>query len=182
MRVPVIIRTAALAIAVSAGSGSEAGSARLALQPGVTLETGDSWTTMEGRHYRLYGVQACLRGSAYVDRSGKRRDCGDASLAVLGAYVRDTRPSCAVLFTTADTTFVACSATVGPDRLDLAGLLIASGFAFAAVGADGLPQYAPYAVVEQMARDRKVGLWQFGDVQHPAFLLARARQAEGGAQ
>ncbi|RWA67989.1 MAG: thermonuclease family protein [Mesorhizobium sp.] len=180
MKIQAVIRTAILAITVSAGFNSEAGSASFTLLPGVTLETGDSWI-IEGRHYRLYGVQACLRGSAYTDRSGKRRDCGEASLAVLGAYVRDTRPTCAVLFTTA-TTYVACSASVGSDRLDLADLLIASGFAFAAVGPDGLPQYPPYAVVEQMARDRNAGLWQFGDVQHPAFLLARARQAKGGAQ
>ncbi|AZO28357.1 thermonuclease family protein [Mesorhizobium sp. M1B.F.Ca.ET.045.04.1.1] len=181
MKIQAVIRTAILAITVSADFSSEAGSASFTLLPGVTLETGDSWTT-EGRHYRLYGVQACLRGSAYTDRSGKRRDCGEASLAVLGAYVRDTRPTCAVLFTSAATTYVACSATVGSDRLDLADLLIASGFAFAAVGPDGLPQYPPYAVVEQMARNRNAGLWQFGDVQHPAFLLARARQAKRGAQ
>ncbi|MEY9534617.1 endonuclease YncB(thermonuclease family), partial [Sinorhizobium fredii] len=38
---------------------------------------------------------------------------------------------------------------------------------------EGLPYHVPYAVAEQLARDRRAGLWQFEDVQHPAILLSR---------
>ncbi|MEP9389919.1 thermonuclease family protein [Mesorhizobium sp. KR9-304] len=151
------------------------------LRPGVTLETGDSWIE-EGHRYRLYGVQTCLRGTTYTDHTGHRRDCGDASLAVLAAYIADTHPICAPISTQEDITYVACYATIGTDRLDLANVLIASGFAFAAMRADGLPQHAPYAVVEQSARERRAGLWQFDDVQHPAIVLGRARMLAGHGQ
>nr|WP_281722391.1 thermonuclease family protein [Nitrosomonas nitrosa] len=144
------------------------------LLPGVTLETGDSWID-QGVRYRLYGVQACLRGTTYTDHAGNKRDCGEASLAVLAAYIADTLPICAPLIEREGTVYVACYATVGRDRLDLANLLIASGFAFAAMRDDGLPQHLPYTVAEQNARERGAGLWQFEDVEHPAILLGRAR-------
>jgi len=143
------------------------------LRPGVTLETGDTWVA-EGKRYRLYGIQSCLRGTAYTDRSGEKRDCGEASLAMLAAYIRDTRPVCAPVARNADTTFVACYAIIGRERLDLANILIASGFAFAALDAGGMPFHEPYAVVEQKARESRTGLWQFDDVQHPSILLSRA--------
>lgn len=142
------------------------------LKPGVTLESGDGWQD-GGRHFRLFGVQACLRGTAFTDKSGARRDCGEASLAVFAAYIADTSPVCAPVAQSAGTVFVSCYATIGADRLDLANLLISSGFAFASLGERGLPHHAPYAVVEQAAREKKVGLWQFDDVQHPAILLGQ---------
>ncbi|MGE0283054.1 MAG: thermonuclease family protein [Rhizobiaceae bacterium] len=143
------------------------------LQPGVTLETGETWIA-EGKRYRLYGVQSCLRGTAYTDHSRKKQDCGEASLAMLAAYIKDTGPVCAPVAENAGITFVACYATVGRERLDLANILIASGFAFAALDAGGMPFHAPYAVVEQTARESRAGLWQFDDVQHPSILLSRA--------
>ena len=143
------------------------------LLPGVTLETGDTWIA-EGNRYRLYGVQSCLRSTTYTDHAGEKRDCGEASLSMLAAYIRDTHPVCAPVAKSADITFVACYATVGRERLDLANILIASGFGFAALDADGMPFHAPYAVVEQTARESRAGLWQFVDVQHPAILLSRA--------
>jgi endonuclease YncB( thermonuclease family) len=147
------------------------------LTPGVTLESGDSWIE-NGRHYRLFGVQACLRGTFYTDKTVSRRDCGEASLAVLAAYIADTKPLCAQVAQSAGTAFVSCYATIGKDRLDLANLLISTGFAFASLDARGLPHYAPYAVVEQAARERRVGLWQFDDVQHPAILLGQTAGRE----
>ena len=143
------------------------------LKTGVTLESGDSWSD-GGQHFRLFGMQACLRGTFYTDRTGARRDCGDASLAVLAAYIADTKPLCAQIARSAETAFVSCYATIGSDRLDLANLMISSGFAFASLDARGLPHHAPYAVVEQAAREKKIGLWQFDDVQHPAVLLGQA--------
>jgi endonuclease YncB( thermonuclease family) len=68
---------------------------------------------------------------------------------------------------------VVCYATVGTDRLDLTNVLITSGYAFAALNGEGLPYHVPYAVAEQLARDKRAGLWQFEDVQHPAILLSR---------
>lgn len=152
------------------------------LEPGVTLETGDTWLA-GGTHYRLYGVQSCLRGTSYTDNAGRKRDCGEASLLVLAAYIKDTKPICAPVATSEEATFVACYATVGLERLDLGAMLIASGFAFAALDRDGLPFHAPYAVVEQHARKKRAGLWQFDDVRHPSILLSqtaneRDRKAE----
>lgn len=174
-------RWALVGMILSAGTCQAAANGYFELRPGVTLETGDSWID-QGRHYRLYGIQTCLRGTAYTDRAGNRHDCGEASLTVLAAYIADTHPVCAALSTQEQTTYVACYATIGPDWLDLANLLIASGYAFAAIRADGLPQHPPYAVVEQSARERRAGLWQFSDVQHPAILLGRARQLSGQRQ
>lgn len=148
------------------------------LKPGVTLESGDSWQD-SGRHFRLFGVQACLRGTAYIDNSGARRDCGEASLAVLAAYIADTHPVCAKVTQSAGTVFVSCYATIGADRLDLANLMISSGFAFASLDERGLPHHTPYAVVEQAAREKKAGLWQFDGVQHPALLLGQGAASEG---
>lgn len=149
------------------------------LAPGVTLETGDSWIDY-GEHYRLYGVQSCLRGTFFTNLSGQRQDCGEASIAVLAAFIKDMRPQCAPVTVVDNTRFVLCYGTVGGERLDLATALIMEGYAFAALDAKGLPIHAPYAVAEQQAKARKAGLWQFSDVQHPALLLGRAaRQQEG---
>ncbi|MBR7653735.1 thermonuclease family protein [Brucella oryzae] len=143
------------------------------LQPGVTLESGDTWVA-EGQRYRLYGVQSCLRGTTFTDRTGYKKDCGEASLAVFAAYIKDTKPVCAPVAQTADTSYVICYATIGGNRLDLATILITSGYAFAALKADGLPYYPAYAVAEQDAREKRAGLWQFEDVQHPAIMLSKS--------
>lgn len=144
------------------------------LKPGMTLESGDSWRD-GARHFRLFGVQACLRGTFYTDKAGSSRDCGEASLAVLAAYIADTTPVCAQVAQSAGTVFVSCYATIGADRLDVANLMISSGFAFASLDGHGLPYHAPYAVIEQTAREKQVGLWQFDDIQHPSILLGQAR-------
>ncbi|MCP2138454.1 endonuclease YncB(thermonuclease family) [Rhizobium sp. SLBN-94] len=137
------------------------------------LEAGDSWT-QDGARYRLYGIQSCLRGTSFTDRAGQKRDCGEASIAVLAAFIKDIRPQCAPVTIIETTRFVLCYGTVGSQRVDLATALIMEGYAFAALDADGLPVHAPYAVAEQQARARKAGLWQFSDVQHPALLLSKA--------
>jgi endonuclease YncB( thermonuclease family) len=170
MRLPAFLFVAG---AISTGASSAAQLDSFPLAKGVLLESGDSWS-QTGKHYRLYGVQACLRGTLYTDRGGHRRDCGDASLAVLSANITDTHPVCAAVAETAATVYVACYAVIGADRLDLGNLMIASGFAFAALRGDGLPLHPPYAVSEDQARKRRVGLWQFEDVQHPAILLGQA--------
>ncbi len=160
------------AAALIAGEAAAAPDGYFDLKPDVMLETGDTWID-RGTRYRLYGVQACLRGTQYTDNSGQKRDCGEASLSVLAAYIKDTNPICAPVAKAGEFTYVACYATVGRERLDLASMLITSGFAFAALDANGLPFHAPYAVTEQTAREKRAGLWQFDDVQHPSILLSR---------
>lgn len=143
------------------------------LTQGAVLETGDT-VVSEGRRIRLYGLQSCLRGTSYTDRSGTQRDCGEASIAVLAAFVKDTNPVCAPVAEVSDLTFVVCYAQVGSQRLDLAMMMITEGYGFASLKSDGLPVHAPYAVAEQDARERRSGLWRFKDVQHPAILLSHA--------
>lgn len=174
MRCPALL----LALTLGATSAAAMPEGYFELQPGVTLESGDSWLD-SGTRYRLYGMQACLRGTYYTDSSGRRVDCGEASLAVLAAYIADTKPLCARVARTTDIVHVSCFAIVGGDRLDLANLLIASGFAFASLQSTGLPHHPPYAVAEQSARENRAGLWQFDDVEHPALVLGQAINKEG---
>jgi endonuclease YncB( thermonuclease family) len=140
---------------------------------GTVLETGDTWVS-GGRRYRLYGLQSCLRGTGYTDAIGNRRDCGEASIAVLAAFVKDTRPACAPVAGRKDLTFVVCYALVGGQRLDLAMMMIGAGYGFASLNEAGMPISSTYAVAEQRARETRRGLWQFDDVHHPAILLSRA--------
>lgn len=65
-------------------------------QTGVTFLTGDSWQ-QAGQTMRLYGVQACIRGTTYTDNFGQKQDCGAVSLAMLAAIFKDTKPTCAPL-------------------------------------------------------------------------------------
>jgi endonuclease YncB( thermonuclease family) len=174
-----LVRLLFLLCAMADGTAAGEASSYVALAPGITLETGDSWID-HGERYRLYGVQSCLRGTFYTDRAGDRRDCGEASMAVFAAYIRDTHPKCAAVTTVGTTRYVLCYGTVATQRLDLGTALIVEGYAFAALDAKGLPVQPSYAVAEQAAKERRTGLWQFADVQHPAVLLSRAaRQSEG---
>jgi endonuclease YncB( thermonuclease family) len=160
-----------LAISVAAASAAEG---YFDLRPGVTLESGDSWIDGDTR-FRLYGVQACLRGTFYTDKFGARRDCGEASLAILAAYVADAKPRCARVARSRETVvLISCFVVIGSDRLDLANLMISSGFAFASLDANGLPHHTAYAVAEQTAREKRAGLWQFDDVQHPSLMLGQS--------
>lgn len=142
------------------------------LAPGVTLETGETWRDGAGR-YRLFGVQSCLRGTTFTNHAGQQHDCGDASLAVFAAFITDTSPICAPVVRAPELTYVMCYATINRERVDLGTLLINSGYHFAALDQEGMPQYINYAVAEQLARENGAGLWQFPDVQHPAILLGR---------
>lgn len=150
------------------------------LGPQITLESGDTWRDDKGR-YRLYGVQSCLRGTTYTDTQGRERDCGEASMAMFAAFIEDTSPVCAPVMRTPDLTYVMCYATVGRQRSDLGLLLINSGYAFAALDAEGMPYQMAYALAEQTARKKKEGLWQFSDVVHPAVLMStNARHGADG--
>jgi endonuclease YncB( thermonuclease family) len=166
-----------LAIAGLASQASAAPAGYFDLRSGITIESGETWI-QEGKKFRLYGIQACLRGTFYTTGNGQRMDCGDSSIAVLAAYIKDTSPVCAPVALNGDVTFVSCFASLGQDRLDLGTLLIASGFAFASLNNQGAPYQMSYLVTEQTAKERKEGLWQFADVQHPAIILSRQAKAE----
>ena len=142
--------------------------------------TGDSWTD-QGLTYRLYGVQACLRGTSVTNGHGLRRDCGEASLAMLIALTRDLRPQCyeAASLPAAGTVFVFCIAqplagAAAGSRIDLGTALIATGYAFAALGPDGKPVHAPYFVAQLVAQRARAGLWAFADLPDPNAIILRA--------
>ena len=153
----------------------------------ATYQTGDSWTDGAVTH-RLYGVQSCIRGTSFTNAHGAKRDCGEASLAMLVALVRDLRPQCheAARFGDGKTVFVFCVAqpTRGAgagSRIDLGTALIASGFAFAALGPDGKPVHAPYLAAQQVAERSRAGLWAFDDLPNPTGVIQRALQGDASA-
>ena len=128
-------------------------------------ETGDTWIA-GGKRYRLYGVQSCLRATSFTNAKGVKRDCGEASLAMLVSLVRDLRPMCyaAANIDYGRTVLVFCFATMEQgrnkgSRLDLGTALISIGYAFASVTLDGRPVYAPYLIAEAQAKNTKSGLW-----------------------
>lgn len=153
----------------------------------VVYLTGDSWSAGE-RTYRLYGVQACLRGTSFTNGHGLRRDCGEASLAMLVALVRDLRPQCyhAAESPQLRTVFVFCLASpstgaAAGSRIDLGTALISTGFAFAALKPDGQPVHAPYFVAQLVAQRSKAGLWAFADVPDPNAIILRALRQPSAA-
>jgi endonuclease YncB( thermonuclease family) len=140
---------------------------------GVTFETGDTWQQNDQR-MRLYGVQACIRGTTFTNQAGGTIDCGEASLSYLAAVIRDTSPSCvpvAQIAGTPATIIVVCTVQVGRQTLDLGTILISQGFAFASFSNDAKPVYMPYLVAELSAKQAKRGLWAASDLPHPNTLL-----------
>ncbi len=140
---------------------------------GVTFETGDTWQ-QNGQRMRLYGVQACIRGTTFTNQAGATVDCGEASLSYLAAVIRDTAPSCvpvAQIAGTPATIIVVCTAQVGGQTLDLGTILVSQGFAFASFSNDAKPVYMPYLVAELTAKQAKRGLWAASDLPHPNALL-----------
>lgn len=142
----------------------------------VSFLTGDSWE-QDGQIVRLFGVQACLRNTFYTDHAGQKQDCGSVAASMLAALIRDTRPTCktvARIMTSAAsnaTLLAVCSADVGGARLDLGGVLIHQGFAFAALEQNGRPVYPPYFLAETVAANSAKGLWSYPDLPHPNIAL-----------
>jgi endonuclease YncB( thermonuclease family) len=152
-------------------------------QSGVALVTGDAWI-QNGQTMRLYGVQACIRGTAFTNAAGARGDCGEASLAYLAALIRDAKPDCAPLFQTGDPAviYVVCAAHVGLSTLDLGAIMVTEGFAFASFAKDGdseKPVYMPYMIAELSAKQAHAGLWASSSFTHPYAALSKA--ASGAA-
>lgn len=144
---------------------------------GAIFETGDTWIS-GGKRFRLYGVQACIRGTYITGKDGIRRDCGDLSLGMLTGLVKAWDPLCAVLSEASSTSYVVCYADVANgsmrERVELGTALIASGFAFAAQNNLGGPASISYWAAEQQAKATKSGLWQYSDLPNPNDILLKA--------
>lgn len=188
------IRWIAQAMAVTGGAlGADAAPAQPAatgwfpVPASAVYQTGDSWTD-RGVTYRLYGVQACLRGASVTNAHGVKRDCGEASLAMLIALTRDLQPQCtqAAALTETRTVFVFCIAqpTTGAaagSRIDLGTALISTGYGFAALTPDGNPVHPPYFVAQLVAQRGRAGLWAFPDLLDPNATILRALRADRSA-
>jgi endonuclease YncB( thermonuclease family) len=135
------------------------------------FETADSWIA-DGKRYRLYGVQACLRGTSVTIAPGVTRDCGELNLIMAQAIVRDSKPVCTTI-RELDTSnlLVVCQTTTGRTRYDLATFMIAQGWGFAAVRSDGQLVVPGYRLAEQGAREAREGLWAYSDLPHPVSIL-----------
>ncbi len=145
-----------------------------------TFSTGDTWDS-NGVRYRLYGVQSCLRGTFFTDRAGIRKDCGEASMFMLASLMQDLKPLCYAVAQTRDgaTQFVICSGALTKGNnagksLDIGTMLISSGFGFAALKPDGQPVNMGYAVAQNMAEEKRKGLWAFSDLPDPNAALLQA--------
>ncbi len=70
----------ATANAQSAGKAGPATAQQLIWSPfprNARFETGERWIA-EGRRQRLFGIQACLRGTRFTNAAGVKVDCGEA--------------------------------------------------------------------------------------------------------
>jgi endonuclease YncB( thermonuclease family) len=142
---------------------------------GIEFQTGDTWT-QGGQTFRLYAVQSCIRGTAFTNAAGMKRDCGEASIAYFAALIKDAKPRCTALAKSDSVTFAVCAAHIGAQTLDLGTILITQGFAFAATDASGKPVNFQYAVAEGDAQKNNRGLWASSDLQHPSAILRNAYQ------
>lgn len=185
-RLPIATLVLTLVAAAFAAHAQEQAGPWSAIPATATFTTGDSWIH-GGETYRLYGVQACLRGTAVTNVAGARIDCGEASLAMLVALIRDLQPRCytAARQASTRTRFVVCLALLqkgeaAGSRIDLATALISTGWAFAAITSSGAPIHPPYIVAQEFARKQRRGLWQFEDVPDPnRIILKTIRNAPG---
>jgi endonuclease YncB( thermonuclease family) len=148
-----------------------------AIPANAVFETGDTWTA-NGKTYRLFGLQSCIRGTFVTTNDGMKRDCGDLSLAMLIGLVKAWSPLCAVVALNPSIRYVMCYADVEAagrrQRIELGTALISSGFAFAAQNSLGDPANISYWAAEQQAEKARAGLWAYRDLPNPNDLLLKA--------
>ncbi|ESZ11044.1 nuclease [Mesorhizobium sp. L48C026A00] len=144
------------------------------------FETGDTWIS-DGRRYRLYGLQTCLRGSNVTVSPGVVRDCGELNLIMAQALIRDTKPVCTtVKDLDQNNAVIVCQTTTGERGYDLATYMIAQGWGFAAADGAGQLIVPGYRVAEESARSARVGLWAYSDMPHPVSVLMQQQKAQHG--
>ncbi|MGJ7042236.1 endonuclease YncB(thermonuclease family) [Shinella sp. BE166] len=159
-----------LALALLLATTARAQEQTISFPAAVSFETGDSWQ-YEGRKFRLFGVQACIRGTVYRAPDGTESDCGMQSIASLAALFSTGSIGCQPVGRAKDdATFVVCAAQLDNTTIDVGTALISFGAAFAAVFPSGAPVSAAYAVAESSARDSASGLWS-GAFTHPVSVL-----------
>jgi endonuclease YncB( thermonuclease family) len=167
----------ALAYLSAGKSIASAQQAWQAIQSDAVFETGDTWN-VGGQTYRLFGVQACLRGTFVTTKNGIRLDCGDLSLHMLTGLVKTWNPLCAVVGVNSSIRYVVCYADIevagGLQRVELGTALISSGFAFAAQNSLGGPASISYWAAEQEAENNRAGLWAYPDLPNPNAVLLKA--------
>lgn len=175
------------ALLPSPGFAQEKTSPWFPIPADAVYETGDAWSH-GGKRYRLYGVQSCLRGTSFTNAKGLRRDCGEASLAMLVSLVRDLRPLCyaAATIDSGNTVLVFCFGAMeqGPNkgaRVELGTALISIGYGFASIKFDGQPVYAPYLIAETQAKKTKSGLWAYADMPDPNAIILESYRAPNPA-
>lgn len=145
----------------------------------IQIETGDTWT-QDGRKYRLYGVQSCLRGTNFITAT-ETFDCGLMSVAQFAALVQTAPVSCQPVGLAKDgAEFAVCGARFGNGSgetkiVDLGTALISSGFAFAAIDQTGTAINANYLIAELVAKKNRSGLWA-GEFRHPLQMLVKGSQ------
>jgi len=159
-----------IALALMLATTARAQEETISFPSAVRFETGDSWQ-YEGRKFRLFGVQACIRGTVYRASDGAESDCGMQSIASLAALFSTGSIGCQPVGRAKDdATFVVCAAQLDTATVDVGTAMISSGAAFAAVFPSGAPVSAAYAVAESSARDKASGLWS-GTFTHPVSVL-----------
>jgi endonuclease YncB( thermonuclease family) len=159
-----------LALALLLATTARAQEETISFPTAVSFETGDSWQ-YEGRKFRLFGVQACIRGTVYRASDGAESDCGMQSIASLAALFSTGSIGCQPVGRAKDdATFVVCAAQLDNTTVDVGTALVSSGAAFAAVFPSGAPVSAAYAVAESSAREKANGLWS-GAFAHPVSVL-----------
>jgi endonuclease YncB( thermonuclease family) len=160
-----------LLLALILGSQLCAQAATVSFSSGVAFETGDTWSH-EGRIFRLFGVQSCIRGTVYRSPDGRDDDCGMHSVASLAALFSTGTVGCQPVGTARDgAAFVVCAANIDDATVDVGTALISSGAAFAATLPSGVPVSTAYAIAELAAKDSRSGLWK-GSFEHPAHVLS----------
>jgi endonuclease YncB( thermonuclease family) len=140
----------------------------------IQIETGDTWS-QNGRKYRLYGVQSCLRGTNFITPT-ETADCGLMSLTQFAALVQTVPVSCQTVGLAKDgAEFAICGARFGNGSgeakiVDFGTALISSGYAFAAIDQTGTAVNANYLIAELVAKKNRSGLWA-GEFRHPVQML-----------
>jgi endonuclease YncB( thermonuclease family) len=180
MRIRLVILAAAMIGPTAVAHGQTAPAAKeapapIAVSKGVQLLTGDTWR--DGNTlYRLYGVQACLRGTVATDGNGKKDDCGNVSLAHFAALLSSATVTCQPIGYAIDkATFVVCAADLGGNTIDVGTALISTGYAFAAMNTKGEAISTNYLIAEVNAKMERDGLWAT-TFQHPVQLLLKQAQ------
>lgn len=141
-----------------------------AVSKSAQLLTGDTWREGD-RLFRLYGVQSCLRDTSAEEPNGNKTDCGNISLAHLGALFESAAVTCQPIGYALDkAAFVVCGAQLYGETIDVGTALIATGYAFAATTANGKAVNENYLVAEINAKMKRAGLWG-KTFQHPVQLL-----------